>query len=237
MMDSFFLFLLFLITTCTLTVKFGKLTFAGALTGGVVALALYFGFGLKGIVHLAAFFLPAILATSLHKKQKQAITISNTDESRRDAYQVLANGGVEALSALLAVLFPSYISLLSVMMAASFSSALADTLSSELGTLYGTKFFNILTFKKDKRGENGVVSIEGFLIGLAGSVLIAVVYMLCFGFDSTFYIIVAAGTFGNLTDSVLGATLERKRFLNNNQVNFLNTLGAGIFSLLLYVLL
>jgi uncharacterized protein (TIGR00297 family) len=236
-MGSFLLFLLFLISVCALTVKFGKLTLAGALTGGLVALALYLGFGLKGIAHLAAFFLPAILATSLHKKQKQAITLSIADETKRDAYQVLANGGVAALCALLSVLFPADISILSVMMTASFSSAIADTLSSELGTLYGTKFYNVLTFRKDKRGENGVVSIEGFLIGLAGSVLIAAVYALCFGFGSAFYIIIVAGTFGNLSDSVLGATLERRRFLNNNQVNFLNTLGAAFFSLLLYMLL
>jgi uncharacterized membrane protein len=42
-----------------------------------------------------------------------------------------------------------------------------------------------------------------------------------------------AGIFGNLCDSILGASLERKQFIGNNTVNFLNTLFAAIFALLM----
>jgi uncharacterized membrane protein len=35
-----------------------------------------------------------------------------------------------------------------------------------------------------------------------------------------------AGTVGNLFDSVLGASLERKKVVGNNLVNFLNTVVA-----------
>jgi uncharacterized membrane protein len=40
--------------------------------------------------------------------------------------------------------------------------------------------------------------------------------------------LLVAGTAGNLADSVLGATLERRGVLDNNTVNFLNTLTGAL---------
>jgi uncharacterized membrane protein len=59
---------------------------------------------------------------------------------------VLANGGVAALFGLLMLLVAGPIApLFAVLMAAALSSAMADTLSSELGTVYGSRFYNIIT--------------------------------------------------------------------------------------------
>jgi uncharacterized membrane protein len=46
--------------------------------------------------------------------------------------------------------------------------------------------------------------------------------------------IIIAGTAGNLSDSVLGALLERKNIIGNNAVNFLNTFIAALVALLFY---
>jgi uncharacterized protein (TIGR00297 family) len=88
--------------------------------------------------------------------------------------------------------------------------------------------------KKDLRGLNGVVSMEGTLVGIAGSFIVASVYTLGFGFNINFLWIIIAGTVGNFSDSILGAALERKGFLQNNEVNFLNTAVAALFVLLLH---
>jgi uncharacterized membrane protein len=41
----------------------------------------------------------------------------------------------------------------------------------------------------------------------------------------------AGGVFGLFFDSLLGATLERSRWLNNDAVNFLSTASAAAFTL------
>ena len=86
--------------------------------------------------------------------------MSEKDQGRRNSFQVLANGGMAGLLGLVAFLFADYQYLMLILIASCFSAAAADTLSSELGSLYGKKFLNILTLRKDNRGENGVV-LEG----------------------------------------------------------------------------
>ncbi|MGY4536626.1 uncharacterized protein (TIGR00297 family) [Mucilaginibacter sp. UYNi724] len=214
--------------------KAGKLTLAGAVTGGVVAALVYLGTGYIGIAMLAMFFLLSILATSYKKEEKR--NLSDEHPEKRDARQVLANGGLPAILGLLAFIMPENTLLATILMAAAFASATADTLSSELGIIYGKRFYNITTFKADERGRDGVVSIEGILIGLGGSVIIALIFALNFGLNSLFLSIIIAGTVGNLTDSVLGAVLERRGYINNNEVNFLNGIFAVIACSLLIFL-
>jgi uncharacterized membrane protein len=52
-----------------------------------------------------------------------------------------------------------------------------------------------------------------------------------------FWISAASGAFGLLFDSLLGATLERHKWLNNDAVNFLSTTAAAGFALVLMVVL
>ncbi|HEY4197524.1 MAG TPA: DUF92 domain-containing protein [Mucilaginibacter sp.] len=228
-------FLLILIAIIIISVKTEKLTLAGALTGGLIALLIFIGAGYAGISMLAAFFVLGTAATIWKKNEKQRFK-STTDHTKRNSGQVLANGGVAAITGILAWYIPAQAELLRIMMAASLTSAMADTLSSELGMIYGRRFYNIATFKKDERGLDGVISLEGTLIGLAGSIIIAIIYAIGFGWNNAFFIILIAGTIGNLSDSFLGALLERKKYLNNDSVNFLNTLIAALAAALWGVL-
>jgi uncharacterized protein (TIGR00297 family) len=219
-----------------LSVKAGKLTDAGALAGGVIGLAVFMGAGLTGLAMLGTFFIAGSVATSWKINYKISQGLAETNKGRRKASQALANGGVAGLAGLLGWCFPAQSELFQVLLAASFAAATSDTLSSELGNVYGRRYYNILTLRSDERGLNGVVSKEGTLWGLAGGCLIGMLYGLGFGWNGHVVCVVVAGTIGNLADSVLGATLERRAYLNNDAVNFLNTLVAALAALALYSL-
>lgn len=226
--------LLFICTIVTASIVFRKLTVAGALTGGILAGLLYKGAGITGIVMLGAFFVAGSAATAFGRSRKEQLGIAEENKGQRNAGQVLANGGVAALAGLLAWLYPQQAPLWQMAMAASLASASADTLSSEMGSVYGRSFYNILTFKKDKCGLDGVVSLEGTLWGIAGSALIALIFVIAYGFSALALWIVLAGFIGNIIDSILGASLERKGWLQNNQVNFLNTLIGALVGVLFF---
>ena len=214
-----------------------KLTAAGAFTGWISSLIIYAAFGITGVIMLAAFFVFGTTTTAIGVKQKHAKGLSGEQPEQRTAGQVLANSGVAAILGVAMLLADqSFLKIFTLMMAAAFSAATADTMSSELGNRFGKNFYNIITFKRDKQGLDGVISLEGTLAGLAGSIVIAVIYCFLTTFNSHLVIVVVAGTIGNLTDSVLGATLERKNVLGNNTVNFINTLTGALVALLFQVL-
>jgi uncharacterized membrane protein len=64
--------------------------------------------------------------------------------------------------------------------------------------------------------------------------IIAAVYAVGHGWNIEFLWIVLAGIIGNLADSLLGATAERRHLIGNNVVNFLTTaIGAAVCLLIL----
>lgn len=226
-------FIILLAAVIWITIVTGKLTIAGTFAATILAIAIYAGTGYSGIALLGTFFILGIAASGWKKKIKETLS-PEVNRNKRDAKQVLANGGLAGVLGITALILPGHENLFLLMMACSLSSATADTVSSELGIVYGRKCYNILSFKKDLRGENGVISIEGILFGLAGSLLVAIVFTAVAGWNTTsFLIIIIAGTSGNLFDSFLGATLERKNIIGNNAVNFLNTLFAALAGVLL----
>ncbi|MCC2546539.1 DUF92 domain-containing protein [Hymenobacter sp. BT175] len=206
----------------------GKLTRAGMWLGGGLGLLIYLGNGFTGLSLLALFFALGSAASAWKVREKRQLGLAEANKGQRTAGQVLANAGVAAMASLLACLVPEYVQLAGLMVAGSFAAATADTLSSELGNVYGRRFFNVLTGKPDVRGENGVVSLEGTALGVAGSALVAGAYCVGFGWGPAFWWLLVAGTAGNLADSVLGATLERRHLVSNNFVNSVNTLVGAL---------
>ena len=219
-----------------LTAVLGLLSRTGAFSGGLVASLVYAGGGQTGLALLAGFFLLGTGASLWKKNAKlQAGLAEDAAHKGRSGSQVWANGGVASLAAVASLLWPGYREFFLLLMAGSLASAAADTLSSELGVVYGRKFYNIISFKPDQRGENGVVSLEGTLLGLLGAALLALIYGVGVGHQLHFIFILAAGAIGNLVDSVLGAALERKNLMGNDLVNLLNTTAGAVVCGILFL--
>lgn len=224
----------FLVVLMFFCYKFKKLTLQGSLAAGVVGLSVYLADHYRGLLLLLVFFILSVLATSHKKALKFNLNPQSSQSGGRTAAQVFANGGVAAICALMGIADPERLPIYLVMLASSLASALADTLSSELGIVYGRRYYNAITFKKDSNGLDGVISLEGTVIGAIGAFLVGISFA---GFSVTAVLIGLAGVIGNFADSVIGATLERKGVIGNNLVNFLNTFIAAIVGLVTFALL
>ena len=208
-----------------------KVNLSGGIVGAIISYLILMNNWVNFLLFGSFFFLGS-LATKWKFEQKVKLGLSQENQGVRTWIHALANGGVPALFSLLAFLFPDFPSLTWAATAA-IAAALSDTLSSELGNVYGKNYYNIINFKKGKRGNDGVVSLEGTLFGLFGSFVIALVFSI---FSEQYFLvfpITFAGFIGNLCDSYLGATLQQKGYIGNHLVNFINTLFAA-FVLFLY---
>jgi len=212
-----------------------KIDLLGALVGILIAILLWHGAGITALLTLFIFFISGTLATSWYRKQKEQMKIAQEKGGKRGTENVIANGGVAAILSLNAMVFPESSPQISIMILGAFSTACSDTLSSELGNIYGHKYYDILTFKPAQRGLDGVISINGLFFGLLGSALIGTgVFLLEDGNFTYFSIVTFAGLCGNIADSYLGATLQRRGLLNNHQVNFFATTAGSLTVLLFY---
>jgi len=194
------------------------------------------------LVPVLAVSLLAYFATRMGRAQKECL---GTAEERhgRAASQVAANLGVAAL--VLTQNFQSWLidshwfsrgTLAPVPIFAvglvGLAEAAADTVSSEIGQVLGGRPRMITTLRTADPGVDGAISIAGTLAGIAAGVIVALAGTLALRGDaSLFWISTAGAIFGLLFDSLLGATLERRGWLNNDAVNFLSTAGAAAFAL------
>ena len=90
----------------------------------------------------------------------------------------------------------------------------------------------ITTLRQVKPGKDGAVSLAGTLAGVVAAALVAAAGTLALGGGRTMFAVsCAGGVFGLFFDSLLGATLEERGWLNNDAVNFFSTAGAAVFAL------
>ena len=200
------------------------LSSSGAVAAAVLG-TIVFGLGGFGwALVLLTFFTSSSGLSKLFSRQKISSGVSFSKGSRRDAWQVAANGGMAGMLALVYFVLslglpePSIIQFLWIGFASSLAAANADTWATELGLLNPWEPLLISTFKKVPKGTSGAVSLVGTLASLAGSALIGGAAVLSLsagwgppaGFKSgmQFLIITTSGMFGALIDSTLGATIQ-----------------------------
>ncbi|MEM7654716.1 MAG: DUF92 domain-containing protein [Bacteroidota bacterium] len=216
-----------------LAVILRKMDVPGALVGGVVAWSIFLGGGWPLLGLLLLFFALGVQASRFKWQQKETLGLDQEKGGIRSVRHAIANGGIASLLATLAWLFPQWETPLILGAVASLASATGDTLSSELGNVMGKRYWDIRSFRSGKRGLDGVISLEGSLAGIAGSLVIALAWGYTSGSLGAAFLVLIAGILGNLSDSFLGAYPQRAGRLNNDQVNALSTLLAGMIGMLL----
>jgi len=201
---------------------------SGVVVGFLVGFVIYLFLDWRGYLLLLAFFVIGSAATKLGYRKKEAARLAQENKGRRGARHALANAGVATACAVFAALTP-YPLLFALAFAGAFATAAADTSSSEIGQLLGRRTYLPTNFKPVPRGTEGAVSLEGTLAGILASAVIAALgaALGLYSWRGVLPVIVAAFV-GTTFESLVGAALERRRLLDNEALNFLNTLVGAL---------
>jgi uncharacterized protein (TIGR00297 family) len=185
------------------------LSTSGALAGTVVgAIALAAGWT-WGILLVAHFIVASALSRVGERRKARLIGAVVEKGDRRDAKQVLANGGVYSLAAI-AYLLSRTNAWYAIGIGALAASA-ADTWATEIGTLFGRNPRSIVSGQPVPAGTSGGVSLIGTIASLGGALFIAAGAALA-RWPVPFTAMVLGGLAGAMADSLLGATLQTRRW-------------------------
>jgi uncharacterized protein (TIGR00297 family) len=206
-----------------------SVTAAGAIAGAGVGLVIFLSGGGFYWSILIAFFVsssvlgrvtPFFSTRSREERQRRRTArreaeAINAKGSRRDAVQVLANGGLAAIMAAAHALSGRPIFMFGF--AIAIAAANADTWASEIGVLSRKDPVSILTFREIPRGTSGGISPLGLFSATAGALFIglwfAVGYVAVQGWNPgeigpMVAAITGGGFLGSVVDSILGATVQ-----------------------------
>ncbi len=210
----------------------GAVDVSGVIGGFAVGFVILLCGGWEAFALLVVFFVLGSAATKLGYRKKEALGVAQEKKGRRGAKHALANCGAPAVAALV---FAWGISAghqdmdwALAALAGAFATALFDTVSSEIGQLYGKHPFLITTLKRVPVGTDGAVSVEGTLAGLAAAVVLALVGAAVNLYGGWGILFVVTGAFiGTTFESIIGTIGSAGRRIDNELLNFVNTVVGG----------
>jgi uncharacterized protein (TIGR00297 family) len=236
----------------------GALTVAGAGAATLVGVAVLWPLGWPGCAALGAFFAGSSTISRLAPDPGRDRL--DAKGSRRDPLQVAANGGTAAIGALLELVHPGPGLWVAT---ASLAAAAADTWATAVGGWSPTPPRHILSRWSVPAGTGGGVTWHGSAGALVGATSVGAAVVLAGGAAPLFPLALGTGMLGMLVDSLLGAggqgrfhcpacdqaterTVHRcgtpavlvggAQWLNNDGVNAISTLFAGLLGYLAWAL-
>ncbi|HEY2932849.1 MAG TPA: DUF92 domain-containing protein [Acidobacteriota bacterium] len=208
---------------------FGLVTLSGVIAGFICGSVIFWGGGWKGFLLLFAFFAIGTASTRVKQAWKEERKIAQENKGRRSARHALANCVAAALVSAGLPFSPNAIIWKAALLGA-FATATFDTVSTELGQVFGKAPVLIRTGRRVPPGTEGAVSVEGTLLGLAASALVSLLAWAT-GFVPAILLpaVVLGATVGNLAESWIGAGRYQDESSKNEILNFYNTaIGAAV---------
>jgi uncharacterized protein (TIGR00297 family) len=183
----------------------GGLTIGGLTAAVLVGSGVLLAQGWSGGLVLLAFFIP----TSLVSRFLPDTTVRlDAKGNKRDAWQVLANGGAATLGALC---WPHHVTGM-VVMTAAFAAAAADTWATSWGSGSTMPPRSILTGEVVPSGTSGGITARGTAGAVAGAAVVALTGAVVTRSWILGLIAVSAGVLGMLADSLLGARWQARYY-------------------------
>jgi uncharacterized protein (TIGR00297 family) len=169
---------------------------------------------------LIAYFVISIALSRLRGAEKAQRTGDVVQKGgARDAVQVLANGGLFAAAAVVATISALPVSTSAIMVAVALgalAASAADTWATEIGSLATRPPRSIITWRPVPPGTSGGVNLIGIAAMVAGGGFVALGARLL-AIDAPILAVVAGGVAGALADSVVGATMQDRRWCDTCQ--------------------
>ena len=204
---------------------------SGLVAGIVIGAGIYLFLGPAGFAILFLFFVMGSGASKLGYRRKAEKGLAQEEGGRRGAKHAIANAGAGLVLAFLAAA-TGHGPLFALAFVAAFATAASDTVSSEIGQLIGKHPFLITTLRPVPPGTEGAVSVEGTVAGIVASAVVAgAAVALGLVTPAGALVVIAAAFVGTTVESVLGATLERLKLIDNEAVNFANTLIGALVAI------
>ncbi len=211
-----------------LAMKSGVADETGLMAATIVGMLIIISTDLRFFVTLLLFYGIGSAATKYKYLEKEKLEIAEPAGGARGYSNVFAN----SLTALFFALNYGYfhIDAFKVGFVASLATALGDTLASEIGKT-SKRVYLITNFKPVRPGESGGVSLIGEISAFVGSFIVSF-YAFVFGMINEWGFVIAllSGFIGVHIDSILGATLEKRGYLNNSGVNFTATFSSAVLA-------
>lgn len=252
------LIVLFMGVFAVVAYKANTLDLGGAAFAFVLGVVTLWILRLEGFLLLLMFFVSCNIVGKISKRIRGKLETDNVEKkgSRRDFMQVLANGLMAVLAALLWAFSLSDSAL--IMFGAAVAEAMSDTFAGEIGRLSKNDPISIRTLKRIKKGLSGGVTFLGTMAALLSSAFIALCWALWFQRPfSQASLVCLLGFAGAVLDSYLGATVQAQfldpdtnsptehdtkngvplklirgiRFMDNDMVNLMSNAFSATFAL------
>lgn len=199
-----------------ISLKVGFLSTSGGIGACILGTVVFGLGGFSWAVILMGFFVSSSILSKLFKDKKKKLDEKFSKGSKRDIWQVWANGGVAGLFVIAHAIIPDQIWPW-LAFCGSIAAVNADTWATEIGVLSKKTPINIVSRISIERGSSGGVSFLGSFAALLASLFIAIPGVLLLPVEFTndisspwflFAAISIAGLSGSFVDSFLGATIQ-----------------------------